>query len=64
MTTKYFIYTPYDVPQFDVKPKGLLKVENEDNYDGFSNLVDAEKWIKDHGVRNVEYVIIQVYKNP
>lgn len=64
MKTKYFIYL-IDEESHLLKNKAILiKVQNQDLYDGFDSQVAAENWIRDSGMRQVTFTIIQEYRNP
>jgi hypothetical protein len=62
---KHYIFRLVDVPQMMASPKGLKQEEGEDQLvDGFTSKDLAEKWINESGQRQVDYVILQIFRKP
>jgi len=64
MNVKFNIYIVDEESHFNDKKAILVKVQNQDIYNGFDTYENAEKWIMEKGERRTDYTILPTYRHP
>lgn len=64
MKTKFHVYIIDEESYFEQKKAILVKVQNQDTYEGFDTYDDAENWIVENGDKRIDYTILTTYRQP